>query len=228
VEAIEIIALTGFDAVILDLEHGPYGVETLGPMILAAHARGIHAIVRVLKNDPTMIGAVLDAGADGVLVPQISTAEEARAVVSASRFAPMGTRGANSWVRAAGFNGSPDWFSRANDEVAVIVMIEGKDGVENADGIMATEALDGVFLRPVDLSHALGVPGEVDHPSVVEKMEQVIRLARQHSVATAVFAPTPEGARRWAALGAKLVACGVDTGHFFEAMQLAAFEVRRC
>lgn len=218
VETIEIIALAGFHAVILDLEHGPYGIESLGSLILAARARGIYAIVRVLKNDAAMIGAVLDAGADGVLVPQVSTRAEAQAAVDAAHFAPVGTRGANSWVRAADFNGSRDWFATANREIAVIAMIEGKAGVENALDIVATPSLDGVFLGPVDLSHSLGVPGQANHPLVVEKMRDVMSKARQHSLAAAVFAPTPEASEKWIEMDAKIVACGVDTGHFLNAL----------
>lgn len=226
VEAVEIIALSGFDAVILDLEHGAYGVETVGPLVLAAHARGIHAVVRVLKNDPGMIGAVLDAGADGVLVPQVSTRAQAQAAVDAARFAPVGSRGANSWVRAAGFDGSPDWFAKANETVAVIVMIEGKAGVENMDEIIDTPSLDGVFLGPVDLSHSLGVPGQVDHLKVLEKMNEVIFAAKRKSLTTAVFAPRPEAGRRWIGLGVDMVACGVDTGHLFEGMRQVATGLR--
>jgi len=218
-ETIEIIALAGFHAVILDLEHGPYGVDSLGSLILAARARGIYTIVRVLKNDSGMIGAVLDAGADGVLVPQVSTKAEAQAAVDAARFAPDGMRGANSWVRAADFNGSSDWFAKANREVAVIVMIEGKAGVANVLDIVNTPSLDGVFLGPVDLSHSLGVPGQVDHDLVVEKMRDVLCIAKRHSLATAVFSPTPEASRQWLEMGAKVIACGVDTGHFLQAMK---------
>lgn len=225
-EAVEIVALAGFDAVILDLEHGPYGIETLGPLVLAARARGIPAIARVARNDAAMIGAVLDAGAAGVLVPQVATPEEAAAAVRAARFAPDGARGANSWVRAADFAGTPDWFARANAAVAAIVMIEGAAGVENAEAIVATPGLDGVFLGPVDLSHALGVPGEVDHPRVVETMRAVVAAAARSGVATAVFAPTPAGARRWFALGVKMVACGVDTGHLVAALAAVAAAAR--
>ncbi|TNM59609.1 HpcH/HpaI aldolase family protein [Aliirhizobium smilacinae] len=226
-EAIEIIALAGFNAVILDLEHGPYSIDSLGSLILAARARGIYAIVRVLKNDPVMIGAVLDAGADGVLVPQVSTKSEAQVAVDAARFAPDGMRGANSWVRAADFGGSSDWFAKANREVAVIVMIEGKAGVENVMEIVSTPSLDGVFLGPVDLSHSLGVPGQVDHDLVLEKMRHVLSVAKLHSLATAVFSPTPEASKRWIDMGARIVACGVDTGHLLQAMKSAVSTSRK-
>jgi 4-hydroxy-2-oxoheptanedioate aldolase len=218
VEVVQLIALAGFDAVILDSEHGPYGVESLPPLIAGAHARGIHAIVRVRENSPAWIGAALDAGADGVLVPQVGSAREAEAAVAAARFAPLGRRGANPWVSAAGFGGDPRWFAAANEAVAVMVMIEGAEGAAAAAGIVATPHLDGVFLGPVDLSHALGVPGEIGHPSVVGKIEEVVATARARGMATGVFAATPEVARSWLDRGVGLVALGVDAGHILRGL----------
>lgn len=218
VEAVEIIALAGFDAVILDMEHGPYGIDELGGLILAARARGIYPIVRVARNEASLIGAALDAGAAGILVPQIGTVAEARMAVSAARFAPDGARGANSWVRAADYGGAPDWFGRANAEAAIILMIEGKAGLANLAEIIAVPGLDGVFLGPVDLSHALGVPGQIDHPSVLDRMRTVIAEARMRGLSAAVFAPGIAGARGWLAEGATLVAVGVETGHLRSAL----------
>lgn len=226
VEIVEIMALAGFDAVILDLEHGPYGIEAAGPLVVAARSCGLYPIIRVQRNDAAMIGAALDVGAAGVLVPQVASAAEARAAVSAARFAPEGTRGANSWVRAAGFAGGPDWFARANAEAAVIVMIEGRQGAEAAPDILRTPSLDGVFLGPVDLSHALGVPGRTDHPLVVARMGAVMAEAREQGRAAAVFAPTVEAARRWLGHGAGMVAVGVDTGHILAALTAVAGGVR--
>jgi 4-hydroxy-2-oxoheptanedioate aldolase len=218
-EIVELIGLAGFDAVILDMEHGPYGIDSLGPLILAARSRSIYPIARVQRNEPSLIGAALDAGAAGVLVPQVASKAEALAAVSAARFAPEGTRGANPWVRAANFSGRSDWFREANDEAAVIVMIEGVGGAAAADQILETPSLDGVFFGPVDLSHALGVPGQIDHPSVVGKIDEVLEKARRLSLATAIFAPTAEGARKWLRRGVKLVAVGVDTAHVLAALK---------
>ena len=218
VEVVQLIALAGFEAVILDTEHGPYGVEQLVPLIAAAHARRIHAIVRVRENSAAWIGAALDAGADGVLVPQVASRREAEAAVAAARFAPLGRRGANPWVSAAEFSGDPSWFAAANAAVAVIVMIEGAEGVASAAEIIETPHLDGVFLGPVDLSHALGVPGEVDHPSVVAKIAEVVALARARGLSTAVFAPTSSGAKAWLERGVDLVALGVDTAHILSGL----------
>jgi 4-hydroxy-2-oxoheptanedioate aldolase len=211
-EVVELLALAGFDAVILDTEHGPYGVESLGPLILAARASGAYAIVRVRTNEPSLIGAALDAGAHGVLVPQVGSLGEARAAVAAARFAPSGSRGANPYVRAARYSAGPEWFAQANDEVAVLVMVEGVAGIDALPEIVGVEGLDGVFVGPVDLSHALGVPGQTDHPSVVEKVASIISAAGAAGLSTAVFAPAAEAARRWLDQGVGLVAYGVDTG----------------
>jgi len=212
VEVVQLIALAGFEAVVLDTEHGPYGVESLPPLIAALHARAAYAIVRVRENSAAWIGGALDAGADGILVPQVGSRREAEAAVAAARFAPLGRRGANSWVAGADFGGDAGWFAAANESVAVIVMIEGTEGVAAAAEIIATPHLDGVFLGPMDLSHALGVPGEIGHPAVVGKIEEVVALARARGMTSAVFAPTPAGANAWFERGVGLVGLGVDTG----------------
>jgi 4-hydroxy-2-oxoheptanedioate aldolase len=225
-EVVEMIGLAGFDAVILDMEHGPYGVQALGPLILAARARGLFPIARVPTNEASLIGGALDAGAAGVLVPQVASAGAAGAVVSAARFAPEGSRGANPWVRAADFTAGPEWFARANAEIAVMVMIEGREGVAAVPDILETRSLDAVFLGPVDLSHALGVPGETEHPLVLERVEQVIAQAAKRGAAVAVFAPTPRAARRWLDRGAGFVALGVDTAHVLAGFRSVLAEVR--
>jgi 4-hydroxy-2-oxoheptanedioate aldolase len=219
VEIVELIALAEFDGVILDMEHGPYGTESLVPLIATARARNIYAIARVRRNEASLIGAALDAGASGVLVPQVSSREEAVAAVSAARFAPEGTRGANPWVRAAGFSGRAEWFGETNRDVAVLVMIEGKGGLAALGDILAVPSLDGVFLGPMDLSHSLGVPGEVEHPRVVETMIDVVEQARARSLASAVFAASPESARSWRKRGVGMIAVGVDAGHILAGLR---------
>ncbi len=225
-EVVEMIGLAGFDAVILDMEHGAYGVEALGPLLLAARTRGLFPIARVRTNEASLIGAALDAGAAGVLVPQVSSAAAALAAVSAARFAPEGSRGANPWVRAADFTAGPPWFAQANQDVAAMVMIEGREGVEAVPDILNTPSLDAVFLGPVDLSHALGVPGETEHPLVLAQVERVVAQAAERGMSVAVFAPTPKGARRWLDRGVGFVAVGMDTAHVLAGFRTALAEVR--
>ena len=210
-EIVQLLASAGFEAVVLDMEHGPLDFATLNNLIPAARAAGIQAIVRVRHNEASLISSALDVGAAGVLVPQIDSAEAAAAVVTAARFKPLGQRGVNPYTRAAGFHASRSWFETANSEVAVMVMVEGKTGIANLQGILATPGIDAIFLGPFDLSQALGVPGQVEHPSVLQAVESIVAAAVARNVATAVFAPTPSLGRRWLQLGVQMVAVGYDT-----------------
>jgi 4-hydroxy-2-oxoheptanedioate aldolase len=211
IEVVEMIGLAGFDAVILDLEHGPYGVQALGPLILAARARQLAPLVRVRSNDPALVGAALDAGAAGVVAPQISGADAAAALVAAARFAPQGQRGVNPWVRAADYGAGPDWFERSNRDIAVIAMIEGRGGLESLPDILAIDGLDAVFLGPVDMAQSLGLGLQPEHPRVIETVGSAVEQAQRLGKATAVFAPTAEAARRWLARGVNFVAVSEDS-----------------
>ncbi len=226
VEVVELIGLAGFDGVILDIEHGAHGSEALGPLILAAMARGIYPIVRVRSSDPAEIAAALDAGAAGVIVPQIGSLAEAERAVRAARFAPEGNRGANPFVRAADYSGRLEWFAEANRDVAILLMIEGKGGVEAVADILAVPNLDGIFVGPMDLSHALGVPGEMGHPKVVETIQSVVAEARARGVAAGIFAGTPEAAKRWFAEGVRFAGVGADTSLFLKALKQVVAEAR--
>jgi 4-hydroxy-2-oxoheptanedioate aldolase len=226
VELVEIAAQSGFDGIILDTEHGSYGTETLPALILAARAHGIFPIVRVRCNDAALIGAALDAGAAGVLVPQIGSTQEATQAVRAARFAPQGSRGANPWVRAGGYGCSPRWFETANSETAVLLMIEGAGGLEAIDSIMDIPDLDGIFLGPVDLSHALGVPGQIDHESVRAAITTTVSHALDANIAPGVFSPTAAVAKTWLDCGARFVAIGVDTAHIGFALSNLVRDVR--
>lgn len=226
IEVVELVALAGFDGIILDLEHGAHGSEALGPLILAALARSIYPLVRVRSSEPTEIGAALDAGAAGVIVPQIGSVEEAERAVRAARFAPDGNRGANSFVRGADYSGRTEWFAEANRDVAVLLMVEGAGGVAALPDILKLPTLDGVFLGPLDLSHALGVPGEMGHPTVVTAIEGVIDACKAAGVTTGIFAGTSEAARRWIGRGVTLVGTGVDTALILKGLKAVVSELR--
>jgi 4-hydroxy-2-oxoheptanedioate aldolase len=215
-EVTELVAIAGFDAVILDMEHGPLDLQQVSRCLVAAHVRGMPVIVRVANGDPSMIGKVLDLGADGILAPHIGSVAAVEALVAAARFAPEGMRGAHPWVRAADFDGASGgsaagWFAEANSRVAVLAMVEGADAVDNLEEIVRVPGLDAVFLGPVDLSHALGVPGQPEHELVIAALRRALDTASEAGLATAVFAPSPERARSWLDRGAGLVAYGVDS-----------------
>src|SRR3954466_7645162 len=226
-ELIEVVGLAGFDVVVLDMEHGAYEISNLGPPFLAARACGVAPVVRVRWSEPALIGAALDAGAAGVLVPHVQSGRDAAAVVEAARFPPEGGGGAHPWVRAAGYAAPDNWHARANDDVAVIAMVEGREGVAAVDEILATPGLDAVFLGPVDLAASLGLAGRLDHPQVVAAVRSVVERAAAVGVAAACFSPAVDGARRWLDAGARLVTIGVDTQILLPAFRAVVDGVRR-
>jgi 4-hydroxy-2-oxoheptanedioate aldolase len=218
IEVIELLAGAGFDGVVLDLEHGPYSVESLPPLVAASRSADVACLVRVAENHAQQIGAVLDIGADGVVVPHVQSEASAAAVVAAARFAPEGGRGANPYVRAARYSANAAYLTTANASTVAIGMVEGKEGLEAIESILGVKGLDAILLGPVDMSMALGVPGLPEHPTVVGSIAGIVERAHARGVATGVFAPTTEAAARWLALGVRFVALSVDT-----ALMLAGF-----
>lgn len=216
---IEMIGVAGFEAVIIDMEHGPFSIDSVVPLILAAQVRGMYPIVRVRANEPSLIGAVLDAGAAGVLVPQVTSAAAAMEVVKAARFAPHGARGTNPWVRAADYGAGPTWFQDANRDVSVMVMIEGREGLDALGDILAVPGLDGIFLGPVDMAQSLGVGGQPEHPKVIEAIKDTVATASARGIGTAVFAPNVAAAKRWAAQGVRMVALSEDAAIIMDALR---------
>jgi 4-hydroxy-2-oxoheptanedioate aldolase len=219
IEVIELIGLAGFDFVVIDMEHGPLGIQAVVPLILAARSRQLTPIVRVRSNDPALIGSALDAGAAGVLVPQIDSAEAARALAAAARFAPEGQRGLNPWVRAADFLADEGWLARANASVGVTAMIEGRAGFAALPEILRVDGLDAIFLGPVDLAQSMGFGLQSEHPQVVQAVIEAVEAAREHGKAVAVFAPTAEAARRWLERGVAMVAVSEDTAVVGQALR---------
>jgi 4-hydroxy-2-oxoheptanedioate aldolase len=210
-EIVELIAVAGFDAVVIDMEHGPHTISTVRAAVTAAQMRDIFAIVRTPDRSGTTIGAVLDAGADGILVPQVASVADAAAVVDAARYAPEGHRGVNPWTRGGDYDGGVAGFAAANEQIAVIVSIESGESAAQADAFAAVPGVDCIFFGPYDLAQSLGVGGRPGDERVVGTIVDASRRASAH-VATAVFASTPEGAIDWFERGMPVVICGVDTG----------------
>ncbi|TDR93419.1 HpcH/HpaI aldolase family protein [Enterovirga rhinocerotis] len=193
-EICEIVARCGFDFVIIDMEHGSFGLDVAVNMIRAVEPHAT-PILRVPDAGRTTILKVLDAGARGIIVPNVSSRAEAEAVVSASRFAPLGTRGACPATRATG-HGLAEWsgfVAASNDEILVIALIETPEGVSRAAEIVTVPGLDAIGIGPFDLSQAMGYAGDWRHPAVQAKQAELIALAREagREALTAAFDSDP-------------------------------------
>lgn len=184
---VEVVGGLGFDWVLIDMQHGCMGYEGALEMIRAADVFGISPIVRVPWNEPGIIGRVLDAGALGVLVPMIQTADDAKRVVEACLYPPAGRRSFGP-IRVGARDGMGYAF-KANERVAVIPMIETIEALEAVEEIAAVPGVDALFVGPFDLSVALGLPpGDNDgKPPFDEAIRRVIESCRTAGKAAAVL-----------------------------------------
>ncbi|MGI8992597.1 MAG: HpcH/HpaI aldolase family protein [Bryobacteraceae bacterium] len=227
-ESIEITALAGWDFVVVDCEHAPIATSSLPGLVRAAAAAGVPAIVRVASNDAAAIQHALDCGAAGVQVPQIASVDAARRAVAAARFHPIGERGFNPFVRAAGYSAMPvaDFLAHARDEVLLALQVESAAGVESLPGILELDGIDVIFIGPYDLSQSLGIPGEVSHPDVLAAAGRIADAVNQRGLACGVFTGSEQDAPAWLARGIRYVCCGVDTVTLLEASRQKLTKIR--
>jgi 2-keto-3-deoxy-L-rhamnonate aldolase RhmA len=207
-EVIEVLTGCGFDWLFIDAEHSPLSPASVQRMIMAAGA--MPCVVRVPANNEIWIKQALDSGASGIIVPLVNSAAEAALAVQRAKYPPLGVRGVGT-ARALGYGyGIADYVARANQDTAVIVQAEHKDAVAAIDDIVAVPGIDAIFVGPFDLSLSLGVPGQMEHPAVVDGIERVRKATRAAGLPLGYFGVTPENVRTWMAREFTLVACGVD------------------
>jgi len=188
--AAEIMSQSGFDWLIVDLEHSPGGFENLQAQLQAMNGSGVVPFARAPWNDMVAIKRILDTGVMGVLVPYVNTREEAEAAVAACKYPPQGVRGVAGSPRAAGFTRNTlPYLRSANEETIVMIAVETLDAVANLDEILTVEGLDGIFIGPVDLASSMGYLGDPGQPEV----QQTIALIESKVFASDKFLGTLAG-----------------------------------
>ncbi len=216
-EACELAAAVGYDFVIIDMEHGSFGWDSAVDMIRAVENGGATPVIRLPGDSPVDIKKALDAGALGIIVPRISTPEQASQVVQAAKYEPLGKRGACPVVRATS-HGLLDWktYRRwADENVMVWGIIETVEAVQNFVNIL-TQGLDAIALGPFDLSMSMGLGGDPEHPEVKREISRLADMALKKGVDLVVtlFAMEPaiigESARFWKEKGCRLITTSSD------------------
>ncbi|MCM3883879.1 HpcH/HpaI aldolase/citrate lyase family protein [Frankia sp. R82] len=220
---VERLAASPFPALLLDAEHGPYGIGELDGALRAAAVHRRPALVRVPELG-SYVGRVLDHGAAGVVVPRIETVEQAREVVGRARYAPDGFRGTGPGRAASGM-GFADYLATANDDVLVAIQLETQRGLENADAILAVAGIDAVVIGPIDLSVSLGV--EVNSPEHRAAVLKIFVAADRHGVARGAFAMASGDPARYLADGVRLLFTGSDSAYLRQGAAAAWAEVER-
>jgi 4-hydroxy-2-oxoheptanedioate aldolase len=208
----EVIAGAGFDWILIDTEHSPADLENVLGQLQAIAAYPTAAVVRVPWNDMVTIKRTLDIGAQSLLIPQVTTAAEARDAVAFTRYPMEGMRGVAGATRATRFGRIPGYFKRAQEEICVLLQVESGAALDNIEEIAGIDGVDGIFVGPADLHASLGFVGERGHGDVMPRIDDAIRRIVKAGKAPGILTDNEEHARRWLALGALFVAVGADVG----------------
>lgn len=207
----EICAGSGLDWVLIDMEHAPNGLESVLAQLQAVAAYPVTPVVRVPSDDAVVIKQVLDLGAQNLLVPMVSSAAQAQAVVEAVRYPPRGRRGVGSALgRSARWNRVEGYLADADDHVSLFVQVETATAVDAAGAIAAVDGVDGVFVGPSDLAASLGLLGQQTHPDVTAAVLRAFTAVKDAGIPVGVNAFDPEVAQSYLDAGADFVLVGAD------------------
>lgn len=177
----EIMADVGFDWLCVDMEHSVIDYFEAQQLIAIIQSKGLKAFVRVGENNTRIIKRVLDAGADGIIVPMVNTVEEANKAVEAVKYPPKGKRGVGlARAQKYGF-GFEDYKKGKANEIILIAQIEHIDAVNNLENILEIEGIDGTFIGPYDLSGSMGKPGQYNDDDVKEVLKQYETTVRKYN-----------------------------------------------
>jgi 4-hydroxy-2-oxoheptanedioate aldolase len=207
----EIVGFVGFDWVLIDLEHG-CGTESDAFHQLQVLEHGTAAtIVRVESYERQRFHRVLDFGAEGIMCPRIKTPQEAQRAANALRYSPEGLRGVAKMVRATNFgNNFSDYYANTKNNIVGIVQIETQESLNCLDEIAAIDGIDVLFVGPADLSMALGIYDQLDHPRFLEALKETANAAKRVGKATGILMSNPDEYAKYQSLGFQLIACGSD------------------
>jgi 4-hydroxy-2-oxoheptanedioate aldolase len=222
----EIVGLAGFDWVLIDLEHGAGGETDVAPQLQALAHTPAAAVVRVESAASQRIHRVLDMGAEGIMCPRISNSEEARQIVRALHYPPLGTRGVAKMVRATGFGSDfAEYYQNARDNILGVVQIETLAVLDHLDEIAALDGVDVLFIGPADLSMELGIFGQFDHPKFKAALDATVAAARKAGKATGILFFNPHEYRMYHELGIRMIACGADAAFVSDGARRLAAEL---
>lgn len=221
----EICATAGFQWLLIDGEHAPNDVRSTLAHLQAVAPYPAQPVVRAVNGDPALIKQLLDIGAQTLLVPMVETAEQAAALVAATRYPPQGIRGVGAGVaRVSRWGARRDYLEVANDETCLLVQAETVTALDNLAAICAVDGVDGVFIGPADLSASMGHRGRPGHPDVQAAIDRAIRTITDSGKAAGTLTSDLALARRYLELGARFVAVGIDVTILAQASRKLAAE----
>lgn len=210
---IEIAGLAGFDWLLIDHEHGPGGEDTMLHQLQAAAATPAFSVVRIAMNEVARFKRALDMGAQGVMVPLVNSAAEAKQAVSAMRYPPLGIRGVAKFHRGAGFGADfEEYYLHGHERLLTVIQIETPEAIKNIDEIAAVDGVDVLFVGPTDLSYNMGIRDQLEAPQFTETLKKVADTAKKHGKAAGILVHNNALVPKVRDLGYSFVALGSDGG----------------
>lgn len=224
----KILATTDIDYVIIDMEHSGFGLDRVADIIARFKATDIATIVRVPENLYHYLAGALDAGATGVQVASIETAEQARAVIQSVKYAPMGNRGLGLTAAHSDFKTpkASEYLPFKNKDTVVIMQIETVKGLENCDAIAAVEGLDVLAVGANDMTFSLGIHGQFEHPLLTQAMEKVIASCKKHGKIGKCHPHHTEQIAQFAKMGYSMMMANSDVSHLRSGVKASVEKLR--
>lgn len=210
--ATEMLAQTGFDAITIDCEHTTHDIHSVVQALQAMKGSDVSPVVRPPSNDPIFLKRLLDAGVQSFVIPYVQNADEARLAAEAVAYAPNGFRGVAGATRATMFGAIPNYFTRARDEICLIVQVESQEALDNIEEIAAVDGVDGIFIGPADLAMSLGYPGQLKAPAVLEAIADGVRRIVAAGVPAGFLSRDQESIDIAAEAGATYLVPDIDLG----------------
>ena len=230
IEIARLAATAGFDSLYVDLEHSSLSLETTSQICIAALEAGVAPFVRVPSTRPEHVSRALDGGALGVIAPHIRSAAEAREVVAAAKYPPLGERSHAGVLPHLHYRSFPvaEVNAAMNDATMVVVQFETADAIGRADEIAAVDGVDMVLLGTNDLLADMGIPGQYEHERVREAYERTLAACRKHGkhVGVGGLATRPKLAAEFVRMGARYVSTGTDLAFLLAESAARAKQVR--
>ena len=219
----------GLDFVIYDMEHGRCDIGLLEQMIASCRGSTIVPMVRVPDLNYAPLSRVLDLGARGVMVPRVETRQQTEGIVQALKYGPAGKRGVATGIAHDLYRpGAADFFAQCNQEIPIIIQVETVRGFENLDAIISVPGVDVAWVGHYDLTVSMGIPGQFDHPRMLQAMDDLVSVCHHYGVAPGFLPPTPESAAHWISKGFRMISLASDIGVFLDGMRkFRAFATQR-
>lgn len=224
----KILEAADLDFVLIDMEHDAFDMERVADLVAWLKATSVAPFVRVPQGIYHFLARVMDAGALGVMVANVETAEQAKGIVDAVKYAPLGRRGVGLGTAHTDFR-SPDpvqYFRESNENSTVICMIESPEGVKNADAIAATSGVDVLWVGHFDLTQAMGIPAQFHHPDFLDSLRRVIDAVHRHGKIAGINPQSEAQMREWLELGFNAISWSNDSTVYRNALAGAVATVR--